>query len=139
MRTWPALAILLAAATAAADPKPHALSTADVTAQLAPIADDIQRCYLDRAAEIKGAGKLDLVLTVTRRGVIESLAIKMPGLPAKLAKQIDGCIRPLVEPVAFPARRTFTTATIPFFFQHTAAPGAGPQLSCWDAAGCPTK
>lgn len=139
MRTWPALAILLAATTAAADPKPHALSTADVTAQLAPLSDDIQRCYLDRAAEIKGAGKLDLVLTVTRKGVIESLAIKTPGLPVKLAKQIDGCIRPLVEPVAFPARRTFTTATIPFYFQHTAAPGAGPQLSCWDAAGCPTK
>lgn len=139
MRTWPALAILLAAATAVADPKPPALSTADVTAQLAPLSDDIQRCYLDRAADIKGAGKLDLVLTVTRRGVLESLVIKTPGLPVKLAKQVDGCIRPLVEPLAFPARKTFTTATIPFFFQHTAAPGAGPQLSCWDAAGCPTK
>ena len=139
MRTRLALAILLVATTAAADPKPHALTTADVTAQLAPLSEDIQRCYLERAAEIKGAGKLDLVLTVTRKGVVESLAVKTPGLPVKLAKQIDGCIRPLVEPLAFPARRTFTTATIPFYFQHTAAPGAGPQLSCWDAAGCPTK
>jgi hypothetical protein len=141
MRTWPVLAILLAGTTtrAAADPKPQALSTADVAAQLAPLSESIEHCYLDRAAEIKGAGKLDLVLTVTRRGVIESLAIKTPGLPVKLAKQIDGCIRTLVEPVAFPTRKTFTVATIPFFFQHTAAPGAGPQLSCWDAAGCPTK
>jgi hypothetical protein len=134
-----ALAIILTAGSAAADPKPLALSVADVTAQLQPVANDIEHCYLDRAAEIRGAGKLDIVLTITRKGAIESLAVKTPGLPVKLAKQIDGCVRLLVEPVAFPARKTFTTATIPFFFQHTAAPGSGPQESCWDAAGCPTS
>jgi hypothetical protein len=132
-------AAALASGTAAADPKPVALSVTDVSAQLQPIAHDIEHCYLDRAAEIRGAGKLDLVLTITRKGAIESLAVKTPGLPVKLAKQIDACIRPIVEPVAFPARKTFTTATIPFFFQHTAAPGAGPQESCWDAAGCPSQ
>ena len=36
-------------------------------------------------------------------------------------------------------RKTFTTATIPYFFQRTAAPNAGPQLSCWDPKGCRTR
>ena len=131
----PVLALLIVSATASADDKPRSLSIADVTAQLAPVSSEIERCYLDRAA----GGKLELTVTVTRKGAIESLAIKMPGVAPKLAKQIDGCIRPLVEPVAFPQRKTFTTATVPYFFLKTAAPGSGPQLSCWDAAGCPTK
>ena len=137
MRLALVLLTVLLAAPAAADRPPHSLSVADITAQLAPIADDIERCFLDRASAT--GGKLELVLTVTRKGQVESLIVKTPGLSAKVGKQIDGCIRPLVEPVAFPVRRTFTTATIPFLFQKTAAPGAGPQLSCWDAAGCPGK
>jgi hypothetical protein len=28
---------------------------------------------------------------------------------------------------------------VPFFYQHTAAPNAGPQLSCWDPKGCKTS
>jgi hypothetical protein len=135
MRVWALLSILLATATASADTKPKALSVTDITAQLAPVSQDIERCFLDRASAT--GGKLELVLTVTRKGAIESLAVKTPGLAAKLAKEIDGCVRPLVEPVSFPARKTFTMATIPYLFQKTAAPGAGPQLSCWDAAGCP--
>ena len=137
MRLVAVLSILLAGSTAIADTKPQSLSVADIAAQLAPVSQDIERCFLDRASAT--GGKLELVLTVTRKGAIESLAVKTPGLATKLAKQVDGCVRPLVEPVSFPARKTFTTATIPYVFQKTAAPGAGPQLSCWDAAGCPTK
>lgn len=137
MRTLALLTVLLAASTAAADKPPQALSVSDITAQLAPVSQDIERCFLDRASAT--GGKLELVLTVTRKGAIESLAIKTPGVAAKAAKQIDGCIRPLVEPVSFPARRTFTTATIPYVFLKTTTPGSGPQPSCYDAAGCPTK
>ncbi len=129
-------AILLFTATAAADPKARALTAADVSTQLAPYADQIEHCYLDRTAEVRGAGQLEIVLTVTRHGSVESLAVKTPGLPTRLAKQIDGCIRETVASVAFPARKTFTTATVPFFFQRTDAPNAGPQLSCWDPKGC---
>jgi len=131
-----AVLILGVTTTAAADPKSVSLSLADVNAQLAPLSADIEHCYLDRTGEIRGAGQLQLVLGVTRKGAVESLAVKTPGIAPKLAKQIDGCIRPLVEAVAFPQRKTFTTATIPFYFQHTAAPGSGPQLSCWDPNGC---
>jgi len=140
--TWPlagTLFLLAFAATAAADPKPISLSTSDVTTQLAPFAQDIEHCYLDRTAEIRGAGQLEIILTVTRHGSVESLAVKTPGLSVKLARQIDGCVRHAVEPVTFPARRTYTTATVPYFFQRTAAPNAGPQQSCWNERGCPGK
>lgn len=135
-----ALAIIaVLATTAAADPKPRALTAADVSTQLAPFDEKIQHCYLDRTPEVRGAGELQLVLTVTRHGSVESLAIKTPGLAAKLAKQIDGCIRETIATVAFPARKTFTTATVPYFFQRTDAPNAGPQRSCWDPKGCRTR
>lgn len=137
MRLALATTLLFAAtATAAADPKPLSLSAADVSGQLAPYAEQIEHCYLDRTPDLRGAGQLQLVLTVTRQGSLEALEIKTPGLAAKLAKQIDGCIRETIETVAFPARRTFTTATVPYFFQRTLAPNAGPQLSCWDPKGC---
>jgi hypothetical protein len=48
-------------------------------------------------------------------------------------------VRHAVEAVTFPARRTYTTATVPYFFQRTAAPNAGPQESCWNERGCPGK
>lgn len=137
MRLVAFLSILVATRTAAADSKPRSLSVADIAAQLAPVSPEIERCFLDRASST--GGKLELTLTVTRKGAIESLEIKTPGLAAKTSKEIDGCVRPLVEPVSFPARKTFTTATIPYLFQKTNTPGAGPQESCWSAAGCPTK
>jgi len=130
-----ALAVIAVLTTAAAA-DPRALTAVDVSTQLAPFDAQIQHCYLDRTAEIRGAGELQLVLTVTRHGSVESLAVKTPGLATKLAKQIDGCIRETISSVAFPARKTFTTATVPYFFQRTAAPNAGPQLSCWDPKGC---
>ena len=45
-------------------------------------------------------------------------------------------MKALVSELTFPARRSPTTAVIPYFYQHTAAPNAGPQLSCWDPKGC---
>src|SRR5205085_11527613 len=92
MRRLALLSILVASTTAVADTKPQSLSVADIAAQLAPVSQDIERCFLDRASAT--GGKLELVLTVTRKGAIESLDVKTPGLAAKLAKQVDGCVRP---------------------------------------------
>ena len=43
----------------------------------------------------------------------------------------------LACPVAlrFPERRNDTTATVPYYFQHTNTPGGGPQESCWNPKG----
>lgn len=137
MRIAIALAILLLPALASADER--SLSAKDVQAKLEPMATQIESCYLERTTDIHGAGHLDLVLTVSRHGILENLAVKTPGIPTKLAKQIDGCIRETIGQVSFPARRVTTTATVPFFFQRTAAPNAGPQLSCWSPTGCHGK
>ncbi len=115
---------------------PPALSAQDVTSQLRPVADAIEHCYMDRTAEVRGAGHLELVLTVSRQGVVEHVDVNTPGLAAKIGKDIAGCIRTAVTSISFPARKVFTTATIPYFFQRTAAPGAGPQLSCRNPNGC---
>lgn len=128
--------VLLTAPSFADD---HALTAQDVEHQLGPVSAQIESCYLERTTDVHGAGHLDLVLTVSRHGILENLAVKTPGLAPKVQKQIDSCIRETVEHVAFPAKRVPTTATVPYFFQRTAAPNAGPQLSCFSASGCHTK
>ena len=76
------------------------------------------------------------MFTVSRHGVLEKLEIKTPGLASRVAKRIDRCIRDAAGTVSFPARKGWTTATVPYFFQRTRAPNAGPQLSCWSPDGC---
>jgi hypothetical protein len=134
MRIWLVIAVLGSSLTAAADPRD--LDANEIHAQLEPFAGAIEHCYVDRTAAIYGAGHLELVLAVSRYGIVERVDVNTPGLPAKLAKDVDTCIRAAIAPVSFPAKRTTTTVTVPYFFQRTAAPNAGPQLSCWNPRGC---
>ena len=138
MRTYLASLIVIAAvAPAYADSR--GLEASEVRAQLKPVAGAIEHCYIDRTTEIRGAGHMDLVLDVSRYGIVETLRVTTPGLPEKLAKDVDACVRAVVTPVAFPVKKTFTTATVPYYFQRTDAPNAGPQESCWDPKGCHSK
>lgn len=119
-------------------PRPYALSIGDVTAEVKPFHDAIGTCYIAALGDTRGAGHLDLVFTISRHGIVQQLDIIAPGLAAKQTKQIEACVRPVLANVAFPSRRTHTTARVPFFYQRTAAPNSGPQLSCWDPKGCKT-
>lgn len=112
------------------------LSVGEIDAQVKPVSAEIGRCYLDAAAHVRGAGKLVVQLEIHRTGSVDGVTVSTPGLPAKLARQIETCVRGAVEPLAFPARKRPTTAVVPYFFQHTAAPNSGPQLSCWNPKGC---
>ena len=135
MRIWPALVfIFMTTAPALADDR--GLTSDEVKAELRSVEDTIERCYTDNTREVRGAGHLDLVFTVSRHGVVEKLEIKTPGVSARVAKRIDRCIREAVGTVTFPKRKGWTTATVPYFFQRTHAPNAGPQLGCWNADGC---
>jgi hypothetical protein len=135
MRIWLVVALLAGSVTtAAADSRD--LDASEIHAQLKPFAGAIEHCYVDRTTAMYGAGHLELVLDVSRYGIVERVEINTPGLPAKLAKDIGGCIRAAIAPVSFPVKRTTTTITVPYFFQRTAAPNAGPQLSCWNPRGC---
>ena len=136
MRIWPLVVLAITSPAFAEHVVPQALTAQDVQGVLRPVSVEIERCYMERTPEVRGAGHLDLILTLTRHGSIEKLDVKTPGLDAKVAKDIDGCVRTAVAKVAFPAARTFTIATVPYYFQRVAAPSSGPQYSCWDVKGC---
>jgi hypothetical protein len=112
------------------------LEATEVAAEVRPYAPDIERCYLDRLGDARLAGRLDLTFVIGRDGHVVSLDAAAPGLPARTVRQMASCIREAVDPIHFPARRGDTTAIVPYLFQHTNAPGGGPQLSCWNPRGC---
>ena len=115
------------------------LSLAEIHAKLKPVSAEIGRCYRDAAAGARGGGKLLVQLDIHRRGKLDAVTVQTPGLPAKVARKIDACVRELVEPLEFPARRAPTTAVLPYYFQRTDAPAAGPRPSCWSPRGCPGR
>jgi hypothetical protein len=150
MRTsWLSIVILVASAGVAraehrqsaaerAQASDAALSQAEIDAQVKPVSAELGRCYLDATAGARG-GKLVVQLEIHRRGKLDAVSVSTPGLPVKAAQKVEACVRGIVEPLEFPARRTSTTAVIPFYFQRTEAPNAGPQLSCWSPRGCPGR
>jgi hypothetical protein len=138
MRISSAIVAVAALASPAFADEP-ALTSTEVQAELRPAGDEIEHCYTDRTPGMRGAGHLDLVMTVSRIGIVERLEIKTPGLSARVAKDIASCVRSAVATISFPMRKAWTTATVPYFFQRTYAPNAGPQLSCWNPNGCHVK
>lgn len=117
-------------------PTARTLEASEVTASIKPLNDDINHCYLAAAGDVKGAGHLEITLSIHRTGALDTIDVSTPGLPAKTAKQISSCVKTLVSDTSFPARRSSTIAVVPYFYLHTAAPSSGPQLSCWDPKGC---
>ncbi len=144
--------VLFLPAIAGANPKPTALpelaraATApaaarslaprEVSAKIRPYDADIGRCYLDVAKDVRGAGHLDVELAIHRTGVVDRIDVSTPGLPARASKRIASCVQHVLASTTFPARRSSTIAVLPYYYQHVAAPGAGPQLSCWNSRGC---
>jgi hypothetical protein len=112
------------------------LEASEVAAEVRPYAPDIERCYTDRLDDIRHAGRLALTFVIGRDGHVVSLDAAAPGLPTRTVHQMAACIREVVDPIHFPARRADTTAVVPYLFQHTNAPGGGPQFSCWNPKGC---
>jgi hypothetical protein len=112
------------------------LEAREIAAEVRPYAPDIERCYLDRLDDVRRAGRLDLTFVIGRDGHVVSLDASAPGLSSRAVRQVATCIRDAVDPIHFPKRRADTTAIVPYLFQHTNAPGGGPQLSCWNPKGC---
>src|SRR5262249_8731041 len=123
-------ALIAVPAIASADSR--TLEVGEVAAQMKPFGEAINKCYLDAAADVKGAGKLEITLSIHRTGKLDAIDVSTPGLPKPRATKIATCVKTLVEGTSFPARRASTTAVVPFFYLHTAAPNSGPQLSCWN-------
>ncbi len=116
--------------------RPAFLEATDVTAQVAPHAAALERCYLAHITDGRHAGHLDILLEIARDGRVRSVATAAGDLSPRATQQVTTCIRAIAQAVQFPERRNDTTVVLPFYFQKTEAPGAGPQLSCWSAKGC---
>ncbi|MCW5803678.1 MAG: hypothetical protein KIT31_14945 [Deltaproteobacteria bacterium] len=130
------------ALTVSAGGKPdtaHHLSKVEIDARVSSVSPELRRCYLASATDVKGAGHLEVKLTVQRSGALRAVEVATPGVPVQLARAIDGCVRAAVAGLQFPAKKATNTIVVPFFFQHTAAPNSGPQESCWDPRGCRTR
>src|SRR5262245_31024163 len=115
------------------------LSAGEVAAEVRPYAPEIERCYLERLADVHRAGHLDLTFVIGRDGYVVSVTAAASSLPTRTAHRVESCIREAVAALHFPARRGDTTAIVPYYFQYTDAPDGGPQLSCWDPKGCKTR
>jgi len=124
--------------TNVAQPEPPrtTLALSEISDAVKPVSATLERCYLDVAADVKGATRLDVKLGIFRKGTVYSVEVVTPGLPAKLSKKVDACVRTAVANLKFPARKADTTVVIPYFFQKTAATNAGPYESCWNPRGC---
>jgi hypothetical protein len=125
-------------ATERAQATDRSLSQAEIDAKVKPVSAEIGKCYLDAAGPARG-GHLNVQLAIHRRGTLDAVTVQAPGLPAKLVRKLEACVRELVESLEFPARRSPTTAVLPYHFQRTAAPGAGPQPGCYSPRGCPGR
>ena len=138
MRTSVVALILASSSVALAQPqvKEKWLEPQEIAAEVHPLRAEIEKCYLDNAADVKSTGKLDVTIVIARDGFVLSSSTATPGLPAKSVKAIEACVQPLIKAVMFPVRRNDTTGVVPFVFQRTESPGSGPQLSCWDPKGC---
>ena len=127
-------------ATAAATARPQRLerylTTGDVTDVVTQRGAEIEQCYVDALGASRRGGKLDLMFVIARDGHVVSLDSAAPGVPVVAAHHLHECLRTAVEALQFPARRNDTTAVVPYYFQRTDAPNAGPQLSCWNPRGC---
>lgn len=100
----------------------------------------IKACYFEHGRKSRDAtGELALKLIVHRGGHIHDVAIEAPGVTGKHMRKLEACIRLHVLGWHFPVRRDFTTAILPYYFLYLDVPGAGPQYSCWNPRGCPTK
>jgi hypothetical protein len=128
----------LLASRSAADPNDpdRTLTAKDVQRYFEPYVPAVQKCYLTTAGKnVNGTLRLELI--IEPGGGIFRFGFVAPGVPKRRASKLDTCLRKLVPSWHFPARKGFTTAVVPFLFQKTTAPGAGPIRDCADARGCP--
>ncbi|MBL0214323.1 MAG: hypothetical protein IPQ07_10590 [Myxococcales bacterium] len=133
------VAVCLGAAVAHArrDDPTATLSAAEVQAAFASYVPDVRTCYLTNARGKDVDGNLRLELIIHPSGKIFRFGFAAPGVRPPWLGKLDTCLRALADTWQLPARKGYTTAVLPFLFQRTTAPGAGPIESCWDARGCP--
>lgn len=115
---------------------PRDLDPADVRDRMKVVDGDIAQCYLDTVGAQRGAGRLEIKLSIHRTGLIDSIDVTTPSISLAKSQKVANCVKAAVKGLAFPVRRAETVAIVPYFYQRTAAPASGPQYSCWNPKGC---
>ncbi len=129
------LLVLAAAPTAMAqqqgggDPDQPSLDAKDLKKYFAPYVAGVKDCYAASSRDRTATGVLRLELVIRPDGTVNRFSFRAPGIIGGQLRLLDSCLRPKSETWHFPVRRGFTTAIIPFQFQLTSAPGAGPKAS----------
>jgi hypothetical protein len=113
------------------------LSAKEVATYFQPYVPEVKQCYLASAHGKDVDGTLRLELIIHPSGVIYKFGFVAPGITEPWLGKLETCLRTLSSAWHLPARSGYTTAVLPFLFQRTNAPGAGPIESCWDPRGCP--
>jgi hypothetical protein len=85
------------------------------------------------------SGLLRLELIIHQSGHIFRFGFAAPGLDKPTQAKLDRCLRPLSTTWRMPVRKGFTSVVLPFVYLKTTVPGGGPQQSCWNPRGCPSK
>jgi hypothetical protein len=113
------------------------LTAKEVQKYFEPYVPAVRSCYVASAHSKSADGTLRLELIIHPSGSIFKFGFAAPGVEKPWLARLDACLRKLAASWHFPVRTRFTTVVLPFLFQRTAAPGAGPIESCWDPRGCP--
>lgn len=127
----------VAGVAAAPDDPDRTLSAQELTRYFEPYAPAVRTCYADHGTGKEATGVLRLELIIQPDGKVLRFGVVAPGVDKVPLRKLDACLRKLSATWSFPVRKGYTTAVLPFLFQRTYAPGAGPIESCWDVRGCP--
>lgn len=131
---------MLFAGTAAAEPtsdpfdgklrpitSEQTLSALEVERYAMPYLPRVSQCYTKYAApEKRATGQLGLYVVIARTGKVVFSEITAPGVPLLRKLRLERCLRRELNTWQFPVRAGFTNARLPYYFQRTPAPGAGP-------------
>lgn len=103
------------------------LSARDLKKYFEPYVPAVKECYVVNANGHDVDGTLRLELVIRPGGDVIRFGFVAPGVAGAWLRRLDGCLRRLSDTWHFPVRRSYTTAVMPFLFERTFAPGAGPK------------
>ena len=109
------------------NPDQPTINAKDLRKYFEPYVLPVRDCYASYAQGSDVDGNLRLELIIHRDGSVFRFGFDAPGVTGAWLRKLDTCLRTLSESWHFPVRGGFTTAVLPFFFQRTRAPGAGPH------------
>ena len=118
-------------------PDKPSLTAKELETYFEPYVPEVKKCWLTHAKGPDVKGELRLELVIHNHGHVRRFAFMAPGVVGKPLARLDACLRKLSKKWSFPQRGGFTTAVIPFYYQRTNAPGAGPEGTCRTKRGCP--